>query len=293
MGLMTRPSRFRRPNMRNVVVVMPSAFTLGNLFFGFWAMVKASQGDFLWAGWFVMFAGVLDMLDGRLARKVNAGTRFGAELDSLVDVISFGVAPAVIMYFLEFQTAGRFAWVICYIYVVAVAVRLARYNILSHGKPHSSWFTGLPSPSAGMTLATYYAFSQTSWYQASVAYLNLQKEGLVILILLLSALMVSNVRYPKFPGIGFRSPKAIMGTLFNIALLVGALTVPEYVFFPLGMSYMIYGLVRGTVLGLLERTDATDEVNDDAADEQLIVEADEHDFPLSRRIGDRRKDIAE
>jgi CDP-diacylglycerol--serine O-phosphatidyltransferase len=218
--------------MRGVVVVMPSAFTLGNLFFGFWAIVSASQGNFLWAGWFVMFAGVLDMLDGRLARKVNAGTRFGAELDSLVDVISFGVAPAVIMYFLEFSTAGRFAWVICFIYVVAVAVRLARYNILSHGKPHSSWFTGLPSPSAGMTLATYFAFSQTPWYQASLAYLNLQKQGLVILILLLSALMVSNVRYPKFPGIGFRSPKAILGTLFNIALLIGAITVPPVRVFP-------------------------------------------------------------
>jgi len=273
--------------MRGVVVVMPSAFTLGNLFFGFWSIVYASQGNFLWAGWFVMFAGVLDMLDGRLARKVNAGTRFGAELDSLVDVISFGVAPAVIMYFLEFSTSGRFGWVICYIYVVAVAVRLARYNILSHGKPHSTWFTGLPSPSAGMTLATYFAFSQTPWYQASLAYLNLQKQGLVILILLLSALMVSNVRYPKFPGIGFRSPKAIMGTLFNIALLIGAITVPQYVFFPLGMTYMAYGLIRATVLGLAERGDAVEE----PVEEHVIVPVEEEDFPNRRRLGERRKDI--
>lgn len=288
MDIIPHRPRFRRPNMRGVVVVMPSAFTLGNLFFGFWAIVSASQGNFLWAGWFVMFAGVLDMLDGRLARKVNAGTRFGAELDSLVDVISFGVAPAVIMYFLEFSTAGRFGWVICYIYVVAVAVRLARYNILSHDKPHSNSFTGLPSPSAGMTLATYFAFSQTPWYQASLAYLNLQKEGLVILILLLSALMVSNVRYPKFPGIGFRSPTAIMGTLFNVALLIGAITVPQYVFFPLGMTYMAYGLVRGTVIGLLERADTHDE----PADEHVIVPAsEEEDFPNRRRLGERRKDM--
>lgn len=287
MDLTPHRPRFRRPNMRGVVVVMPSAFTLGNLFFGFWAIVSASQGNFLWAGWFVMFAGVLDMLDGRLARKVNAGTRFGAELDSLVDVISFGVAPAVIMYFLEFSTAGRFGWVICYIYVVAVAVRLARYNILSHGKPHSSWFTGLPSPSAGMTLAVYYAFSQTSWYQASIAYLNLQKEGLVILILLVSALMVSNVRYPKFPGIGFRSPSAIMGTIFNIALLAGSLTVPEYILFPVGMTYLAYGLIRATVLGLAERGEHAE----GPADEHVIVPADEDDFPNRRRLGERRKEI--
>ena len=273
--------------MRGVVVVMPSAFTLGNLFFGFWSMVNASQGNFLWAGWFLVFAGILDMLDGRIARRANAGTRFGAELDSLVDAISFGVAPAVFMYFLEFQSTGRFGWVICYIYVVAVTVRLARFNILAHGKPHSNWFTGLPSPSAGMTLATYYAFSQTEWYQASLAYLNLQKQGLVILILLLSALMVSNVRYPKFPGIGFRSVKGIAGTAFNIALLIGGLTIPEYVLFPLGMTYMAYGLVRATVLGLLEREQDDEELDDDH-DEPVAESV--ADFPDMRRIADRRKD---
>lgn len=274
--------------MRGVVVVMPSAFTLGNLFFGFWSMIYASQGNFLWAGWFLVFAGILDMLDGRIARRANAGTRFGAELDSLVDAISFGVAPAVFMYFLEFQSAGRFGWVICYIYVVAVTVRLARFNILAHGKPHSNWFTGLPSPSAGMTLATYYAFSQTEWYQASLAYLNLQKQGLVILILLLSALMVSNVRYPKFPGIGFRSVKGIAGTVFNILLLVGGLTIPEYVLFPLGMTYMAYGLLRALVLGLLERDQDDDEAEDDDHDEPVAEAV--TDFPDMRRIGDRRKD---
>jgi CDP-diacylglycerol--serine O-phosphatidyltransferase len=287
MGLIPARPRFRRPNMRGVVVVMPSAFTLGNLFFGFWSMVSASQQNFLWAGWFLLFAGILDMLDGRLARRANAGTRFGAELDSLVDAISFGVAPAVFMYYLEFQSAGRFAWVICYIYVVAVTVRLARYNIISHGKPHSNQFIGLPSPSAGMTLATYYAFSQTEWYQTSVAYLNLQKQGLVILILLLSALMVSNVRYPKFPGIGFRSAKGIAGTIFNVALLIGGLTYPAYVFFPLGMIYMAYGLFRATILGLLERPDQTVEVTE----EHVVLDGEPTAFP-ERRI-ERRKESSQ
>lgn len=245
--------RLRRPRLRGVVIVMPSAFTLGNLFFGFWAMVSASQGNFSWAAWFVVFAGVLDMLDGRLARMSKAGTRFGAELDSLVDIISFGVAPAMIMYFLEFSQAGRFAWVLCWIYLVAVAVRLARYNITAHGRPSSGWFTGLPSPAAGMTLAVYYPFSQTPWYQASLAYLNLQHDGLVLLLLLLSVLMVSNVRYPKFPGIGVRSLRALGGTIFVLALLVAGLTVPEYILFPLGLAYMAFGILRATVLGMQER----------------------------------------
>src|SRR6058998_1623336 len=92
--------------MRRVVIVVPSLFTLFNLFFGIWSMVLASRGEFYRAGWYIFFAGVLDALDGRVARLSRTGTRFGAELDSLVDVVSFGVAPAFLIYQLEFAT-GR------------------------------------------------------------------------------------------------------------------------------------------------------------------------------------------
>ena len=103
---MKPPGSPQRTGMRRVVVVVPSAFTLGNLFFGFWAIVSAYNGGYLWAGWFIIFAGVLDGLDGRVARASNTGTRFGAELDSLVDVISFGIAPALLIYFEELSTRG-------------------------------------------------------------------------------------------------------------------------------------------------------------------------------------------
>jgi CDP-diacylglycerol--serine O-phosphatidyltransferase len=280
----------RRPSMRQVVVVMPSAFTLGNLFFGFWSIVSAFNGNFRWAGWFIVFAGILDMLDGRVARLSGTGTRFGAELDSLVDVISFGVAPALLMYFLDFSTAGRFAWILCYIYVVAVALRLARYNVLSAGKAPTAWFTGMPSPSAGMTLAVYYPFSQTNWYRASLAYLDLQHEGLVVLMLLLAVLMVSNVKYPKFPPIGWRTRKGVFGLLVHVVLLIGGLFAPEYFLFPLGLFYMGFGIVRATVLGLMERPEPVA-----IMDERL---ADAHDPtlppPLSHerrgRWGDRRQE---
>ena len=250
---MQRQEGVRRRTMRQVVVVMPSAFTLGNLFFGFWAIVSAFNGNFRWAGWFIVFAGILDMLDGRVARLSGTGTRFGAELDSLVDVISFGVAPALLIYFLDFSSAGRFAWILCYIYVTAVALRLARFNVLSAGKPSSGWFTGLPSPSAGMTLAVYYPFSQTEWYRASIAYLDLQHQGLVVLMLLLAVLMVSNVKYPKFPPIGVRSAKGIFGLTVHLTILLGGIFAPEYFLFPLGLLYVTYGIARATVLGLMER----------------------------------------
>jgi CDP-diacylglycerol--serine O-phosphatidyltransferase len=276
--------------MRQVVVVMPSAFTLGNLFFGFWAIVSAFNGNFRWAGWFIVFAGILDMLDGRVARLSGTGTRFGAELDSLVDVISFGVAPALLMYFLDFSNAGRFAWILCYIYVVAVALRLARFNVLSAGKPPSGWFTGLPSPAAGMTLAVYYPFSQTNWYSGSQAYLDFQREGLVVLMLLLAVLMVSNVKYPKFPPIGVRSRKGIFGLLVHVIILLGGLLAPAYFLFPLGLFYVGFGVVRATVLGLMERPEPVPIVD------ERLAESDDPTLPppLSHerrsRWGDRRQE---
>jgi len=240
--------------MRQVVVVIPSAFTLGNMFFGVWAIISAYRGNFTAAAWYVMVAGVMDMLDGRLARLSGAGTKFGAELDSLVDCVSFGVAPALIMFFLEFQTAGRFGWLICFIYMVAVAVRLARYNV-QHGTGKPGWFTGMPSPSAGMTLAVYYPFSQTEWYRQSLAYLNFQREGLTILMVLLSLLMVSTVKYPRFPPIGFRTLKGLLGLAVHLVILVCALWIPSIFLFPLGVAYLTFGLARQAVLGVMERHD--------------------------------------
>jgi CDP-diacylglycerol--serine O-phosphatidyltransferase len=277
--------------MRQVVVVMPSAFTLGNLFFGFWAIVSAFNGNFRWAGWFIVFSGILDMLDGRVARLSNTGSRFGAELDSLIDIVSFGVAPALLIYFLDFASAGRFAWILSYIYVTAVAVRLARFNVVSAGKPATTaWFTGMPSPSAGMTLAVYYPFSQTEWYRASIAYLDLQHQGLVVLMLLLAVLMVSNVKYPKFPPIGLRSAKGLFGLAVSLGILIGAIVAPEYFLFPLGLVYMIFGLARATVLGLMERPEPVPAAEEQLADPDEAGDAVPPAPTIERRAGwvDRR-----
>jgi CDP-diacylglycerol--serine O-phosphatidyltransferase len=249
----------QRTGIRRVVVVVPSAFTLGNLFFGLWAIVAAYNGGYLWAGWFIMFAWVLDGLDGRVARASNTGTRFGAELDSLVDVISFGVAPALIIYFEDFATLGRFAWVLCFLYVTCTALRLARYNVQStHGGRPSAWFTGLPSPAAGTTLAVFYAFTQTAWYPR-IAPVNSQHQTTVILMVALAILMVSNVKYPRLPAAGFRTVGQLGGLATYLVILVGGLTVPAYFLFPVGVTYVVFGVLRAVVLNLAER-------NDDRAD---------------------------
>jgi len=245
--------------MRRVVVVVPSLFTLFNLFFGIWSMVLASRGEFYRASWYIVFAGILDTLDGRVARLSNTGTRFGAELDSLVDIVSFGVAPAFLMYQLEFAGAGQASWIFCYFYVMAAAIRLARFNITQAGRTKSH-FVGLPSPAAGMTLATYYPFTLTPFYRIVVGAWPWHLI-LTFLMIFLTILMVSNVRYATVPKIGFRTVKGFVGLLVVVSVVVFGVWRHDVFFFPLGIAYMSYGVLRATLLGFLEGEDAGEEAD--------------------------------
>ncbi|HEX9703810.1 MAG TPA: CDP-diacylglycerol--serine O-phosphatidyltransferase [Gemmatimonadales bacterium] len=246
---MTAP-RFPRPGMRRVVVVVPSLFTLFNLFFGFWSMVLASRGEFYRAGWFIVFAGVLDVLDGRVARLSGTGTKFGEELDSLVDIVSFGVAPAFLMYQVAFSGGGPMGWVICYFYVMAGAIRLARFNVIQAGRP-KEWFVGMPSPAAGMTLATYYPFTQTELYQDVLA--NLPWPLLLtFLVIILAILMVSTVQYAHLPRAGFRTPQGVLGLVIILIVVVFGIWRHDFFFFPLGIAYMTYGVIRAALLGVID-----------------------------------------
>ncbi len=249
----------RPPNMRRVVVVVPSLFTLFNLFFGIWSMVLASRGEFYRASWYIVFAGILDTLDGRVARLSNTGTRFGAELDSLVDIVSFGVAPAFLMYQLEFAGAGQASWIFCYFYVMAAAIRLARFNITQAGRTKSH-FVGLPSPAAGMTLATYYPFTLTPFYRIALGAWPWHLI-LTFLMIFLTILMVSNVRYATVPKIGFRTVKGFVGLLVVVSVVVFGVWRHDVFFFPLGIAYMSYGVLRATLLGFLEGEDAGEEAD--------------------------------
>ncbi|OYV67351.1 MAG: CDP-diacylglycerol--serine O-phosphatidyltransferase, partial [Gemmatimonadetes bacterium 21-71-4] len=107
--------------MRRAIVILPSAFTSGNLFFGMWSIVQSARGEFLAAAWFIVVAAALDLLDGRVARMSRTGTSFGAELDSLVDIVSFGLAPVMLLFFWQFH--GReWAWLLSFLYVLAAAL---------------------------------------------------------------------------------------------------------------------------------------------------------------------------
>jgi CDP-diacylglycerol---serine O-phosphatidyltransferase len=253
------------PRLQRGVIILPSAFTLGNLFFGIYAIVAATRGDFEWAGWFVVFAGVLDMLDGRVARFTRTGSAFGAELDSLVDAISFGVAPALILYEIFFHDATSWSWTLSYVFVVATVVRLARFNVEQGGEAKRV-FHGLPSTAAGMTLATYYPFSRTSFFQAYLIDLP-WPQIMAMSMVLLSVLMVSHVPYPLVPRIGFRTRRLQFMTAWIGTLIVLSVTVPRYYFFTALVLYTAWGLFKSVWLGLLERLPERDPLLDDEDDE--------------------------
>jgi CDP-diacylglycerol--serine O-phosphatidyltransferase len=250
-----------------VVVVVPSIFTLANLFFGFWSMVLAAQGDFYRASWWIAIAGVLDTLDGLSARVSKTGSVFGAQLDSLVDMVSFGIAPGVLMFFLLFSSQGSFAWVFSYAFAVCVALRLARFNA-QPGEGHKRNFTGLPSTAAGMTLAAYYPFTQTEFYRIQLAALP-WSQIMIFLIIALSLAMVSNVEYARLPRIGFRSIRGLLGLSVHLIVLWFAIFNRDIFFFPLGITYVTYGIGRGVALAFIERGD--EEPVDAEAQPKLVV----------------------
>ncbi|GIP55726.1 MULTISPECIES: CDP-diacylglycerol--serine O-phosphatidyltransferase [Paenibacillus] len=212
---------------------IPNLFTLGNLFLGMLAMMLALDGRFSLAAIMVIVAMLLDGLDGRVARALNCQSEFGKQLDSLSDIISFGIAPALIMYLISFHDLPQtgLVWVVTAIFPMCGALRLARFNV-QKGIP--GYFIGLPIPAAGGVLATLSLFHK-----------DFSAPYFIISMLLLSYLMVSSVKYPNFKKLGLPR-KAVAITPFVVILAVAiAVMFPEQIskliFVPL-VLYAGYGL---------------------------------------------------
>ena len=272
--------------MRRAIVILPSAFTSGNLFFGVWSIVESTRGNYALAAWFIIAAAVLDLLDGRVARMSRTGSAFGAELDSLVDVVSFGVAPARLLYFWRFR-GGEWAWLLSFIYVLAAALRLARFNVVQAGQAKTH-FIGLSSPISGITLASSYPFTQTAFFQQQFGFLPLSLVT-VLLTIVLALLMVSQVPYPVLPTVGLRTWKGRLSLAAHLFALAGALWFPEYFFFPAGIALITYGLVRAVSLGLLDRLPERDLLKDDDEDGERPIDYDLAPGRLRFRLGRRRR----
>ncbi|MEA3246358.1 MAG: CDP-alcohol phosphatidyltransferase family protein [Gemmatimonadota bacterium] len=258
---------------RPAMVMLPSGVTLANLFFGVFALVAAARGDYGRAVLFVLIGGVGDALAGGGARATGTGSRFGEELDSLVDAITFGLAPAMIMYFAVLHKDG-WDWLLVFGFTACAVIRLARFNVEQAGRP-KTYFHGLPSPAAGGVLASYYWFSQTPLYNETLIGELPWHQLLRYLMAGLAFLMVSDVPYPALPTFSLRNVRGILGLLVVIGLALGLIFLPREFFFPVGMLYVVYGLVAATVSGLLERAPRREAAG--VADEAEAYLADAHD----------------
>ncbi len=219
-----------------LIYILPNLFTASSIFAGIISLAEASQHHYIKAAWMIMLALLFDGLDGRIARLTNTASRFGIEFDSLADIVSFGVAPAALLYFYTGHNYGKFGVLVSGLYVIFGAIRLARFNVTTkHNDPNI--FIGLPIPIAAVCLATSILFFEEY---------SIQNYSLILLVctLLVGLLMVSHFRYPSFKTIHLERQN-----IYRVLVLITVAVSLLYVFSAEGftlivLGYIIYGPIR-------------------------------------------------
>jgi CDP-diacylglycerol--serine O-phosphatidyltransferase len=228
--------RVPREKLRMGVYLIPGLFTSGNLICGFFSLISTFQGDYLWATYFIIFANILDGLDGYAARLTRSTSQFGVEFDSLADIVSFGVAPAVLVYFWALVPWGTWGWLAACTFVVCGALRLSRFNVQSVG-PTKGHFVGLPIPAAAEMIAA-----------IIVMYHFLGGEGaankhitLLLVIYGLAVLMVSSFPYFSLKNSDLRKRLPFWMLVSGVILITLFIAEPQIMFFALFFSYTLSG----------------------------------------------------
>jgi CDP-diacylglycerol---serine O-phosphatidyltransferase len=231
----TRRSSLRRDRFRRGIYLLPNLFTTMNMFCGFYAMVAAIEGKFVAAAYAVIIAGVFDNLDGKIARATHSTSKFGVELDSLADLVSFGVAPGLLMYLWALQPLGRMGWLAGFLFVVCGALRLARFNT-QVGTVDSGYFMGLPIPAgAGMNAVTVLFCHKIGVLPQSYPLVFL------IMIYVLSFMMVSTVKYPSFKNAALFRNRNFNVLVASILVLMFIAAQPPIALFLFGVMYVASG----------------------------------------------------
>jgi CDP-diacylglycerol---serine O-phosphatidyltransferase len=233
----------QRPRGRGIYL-LPNLFTTGGLFGGFFAIIAASQGRFEAACVAIFIAAILDGLDGRVARLTNTQSEFGVQYDSLADLISFGMAPALVMYHwalvslkLDGSTAGKIGWLAAFLYAACAALRLARFNS-QVGKVDKRWFIGLASPAAAGLMASFvWTFHGLDWSGDELRYAALA------VTVVCGLLMVSGLRYNSFKGgRGAKSDKVpFFALLIAVAVIIALVIDPAKTLLAAGVLYAMSG----------------------------------------------------
>ncbi|AAP77417.1 CDP-diacylglycerol--serine O-phosphatidyltransferase [Helicobacter sp. MIT 03-1614] len=222
----------------NPLFILPNLFTAGSIFLGVLSVIYASKGKYEIACWLILISMILDGFDGRVARLTNTASKFGVEFDSLADVVAFGVAPAMLLYFYIGMDYGRLGMCVPAIFVIFGAVRLARFNITSSSEPN--FFIGLPIPSAAVILMLWVLIDLKYGFIKAYGYEYIMLGGSFII----SILMVSNIRYPSFKKIGWNF-KSFIAVILLLSIIY---IYPQETLCILMSGYVIYGIMRWIVI---------------------------------------------
>jgi CDP-diacylglycerol--serine O-phosphatidyltransferase len=234
-------------------VILPSVFTALNIFCGFLSILESTKAEssltvvapgFAVAAWLMIIAAIFDTMDGKIARMTKTYSDFGVEFDSLADIVSFGVAPSVLLYQLYFFSFGTFGVVLSFFPLLFGGIRLARFNVQLTGFEKNG-FSGLPIPSSAAGIGTFVLLSTNEFLPFATPYKTLFEPFLVPLVILLSLLMVSTFSYATLPHFSLRKG---MGNIFKLFFLITSFFLivffPKLVFFPLVMCYVFSGVIN-------------------------------------------------
>lgn len=217
------------------VYLLPNLITVGSMFAGFYVIILSADGNFERAAWFILVSCILDGLDGKVARLTGTSSKFGVELDSLADVIAFGVAPGVLMYTWALRDFGKLGWLAAFLFVACGALRLARFNV-QVDTVESKRFVGLPIPGAAGIIATCVLLFYELGGSGTV-----RQVSIMMLIYVLAFLMVSNVAYYSFKDPALLKRQPFFFLVLGIVLLISIVAKPEIMLFSLGCIYLISG----------------------------------------------------
>jgi len=232
------------------IYIFPSVITLGNIIAGFFSIISTLNGNFSQAAWAILVAMCMDILDGRIARIMNSTSKFGIEFDSLADIISFGIAPAALMYEFVLSEHGRGGAMVAFLFVITGVLRLARYNVKAHEGESTDFFIGLPIPAAAGILASFvivYGMFVQEITRRTIPLLMKRMpflfNSIPVIMIILSFLMVSNIRYSNFRK--FRLSKRIPFRILMFIVIPGLifLAYPENTILIIFMLYILSGII--------------------------------------------------
>ena len=226
--------------LRPTASIVPNLFTSMNMFCGFLSIINASQGNFTYSAWLIIIAAIFDALDGMVARLTNSSSALGVELDSLSDVVSFGAAPAYLIYATELFKLNAFGVVISSLLMIAGGFRLARFNVQLVGFD-KQFFKGLPIPTSALTVATFIL----TFYMDGTGFSKVESNFIIPLVIILSYLMVSKIKYDTMPKFSWNAIKKQPFIIIIIIAGVAALLITSgKALFYIFVLYILFGIFR-------------------------------------------------